>query len=215
MFWLMSSMALAGSVYVNGVNVDALRNQTFEDVTVTIDAAGNVQIQAPQYQIEVVDGAPAGPPPVAAAPPPVAARPPVAAQPPVAAANVPPPVRPVAPVQAGVATGVPAGIYWLVTEDAGSRGHTVDVHVNGVHVHTAKSGEAQQIIDLARHLRPGDNQVKIESNSQGAGGGPLYVYLGTGDNRSGTVVLDTPEIQYGLGASRRGAQSREYVLTTR
>ena len=75
-----------------------------------------------------------------------------------------------------------------------------------------RSGEPQRIIDIGRHLRLGNNDIQIRSNSAGGGGGSLYVYLGTGSDRSGTVVMDEPAVQYGLGASRTGPFERSYTL---
>ena len=44
-------------VYLNGVNITGVTNQTFEKATVHIDAQGNVHIKAPGY---AVSGASAG-----------------------------------------------------------------------------------------------------------------------------------------------------------
>jgi hypothetical protein len=183
MMWFMST-ALAGSVFVNGVNIDTLRSQTFENCVVTIDSQGNILITAPGYQIQVEGSTASTPPP----PPP------------------PPP-----PVNSSAGLGA-AGHWWLVTEDNGSQGHSVDVVVNGTSIKTVKSGDAQVILDIGPYLHAGSNQVHVTSNSVGAAGGTMYVYVGTGTNSSGTVVLDRPQIQYGLGASRTGEYSRDYTL---
>lgn len=44
----------AAEVYVNGVNVEGLTNQTFEKVTVRLDEKGNVHIDAPGYTVKRV-----------------------------------------------------------------------------------------------------------------------------------------------------------------
>lgn len=198
MIMLLSSLALAGSVYVNGVNVDALRNQTFEDVTVFIDAQGNVRVDAPQYEIEVVDQGGGAPPPANNGTP------------------VKPAVSPPSTTESGAplpgSTGVPAGSWWLVTEDNGSGGHSVSVYLNGVLARQVKSGEPQLIEDITGWLKPGSNQVRMVSNSQSAVGGTLYVYLGTGNNDSGTVVMDPPKVQFGVGQSRSGEYERTYSI---
>lgn len=51
---VLSFTASAAEVYINGVNVDGLTNQTFEKVTVKLDDKGNVQIDAPGYAIKKV-----------------------------------------------------------------------------------------------------------------------------------------------------------------
>jgi hypothetical protein len=191
MLWWIAATAMAGSVYVNGVNVDALRDQTFKNVTVYIDAQGNVRVDAPQYQIEVV-GTP--PPPTRSAP--VTALPP--------GGDAPKPAR--------VDNGVPKSRWWLVTEDNDSGGHQVDLYVNGERVRTVSSGQPQLIEDIGPFLRIGTNDVRIVSNSVSPRGGSLYLYLGTGSNDSGTVVMDPPQVQFGVGASRAGTYERTYTL---
>ena len=49
---LFTALMVAGSVgavevYVNGVNIEGLTNQTFEKVNVRLDEKGNVHIDAP------------------------------------------------------------------------------------------------------------------------------------------------------------------------
>lgn len=208
--WVMST-ALAGSVFVNGVNVDALRSQTFEGCTVTIDSQGNILVTAPGYEIQTRapgSTAAATPPPVSPTPPP--------------AAPVPTPAPYIAPPTPTIATATPApeppvqsalaGRFWLVTEDNASAGHSVEVTVNGIVVRTVRSGEPQLILDLGPWLRAGTNTVRMSSNSVNSAGGSLYVYVGSGNNTSGTVVLDRPQIQYGLGSSRMGSYSRDYTF---
>ncbi len=67
---LAASPAVAkGSVFLNGVNIDGVTNQKFENVTVTIDDKGNVLIQAKGYEIQTpAAAAKAQPAPAAAGP---------------------------------------------------------------------------------------------------------------------------------------------------
>ena len=104
------------------------------------------------------------------------------------------------------------GQWWLVSDDSGSQGHTVDVFVNGALARTVTSGQAQVILDLGPFLAPGANRVHLQAQSTAPAGGPLYVYLGRGSNASGTVMMDSPDIQFGLGPSRNGETSRDYTL---
>lgn len=202
MLWWLTSVALAGSVFVNGVNVDSLRDTTFSNVTVKIDSQGNLLIDAPGYTIEVVDaaGAPVGPAP---APSPAPAPAPVSRVDPPAPAPAPAPVP---------ASALAAGSWWLITEDNGSVGHTVDVFVNGVKVTMLRSGAEPYILDVGPWLRRGPNTVEVRSNSIDAGGGAMYVYIGEGRNDTGTIVMNSPSVQFGLGPSRQGPHSRTYQL---
>ncbi len=58
---LVARLATAAEVYVNGVSVDGLTNQTFTKVNVTIDEKGNVHIEAPGYAVKKVTIAPERP----------------------------------------------------------------------------------------------------------------------------------------------------------
>ncbi len=123
-------------------------------------------------------------------------------QPPPAPTNQLPPLDP----------GVPQATWWLVTEDSGSQGHVIEVLVNDRLAHTLRSGDPQRIIDVGMHLRRGNNRVVVKSTSTNPGGGALYVYVGTGSDRSGTVVMDEPIVQYGVGSNRNGPLEREYTI---
>lgn len=204
LLWL-TSAALAGHVYINGVNVDSLRDVTFDNVSVTIDAQGNLHVDAPGYTIEVVDpGGTAPAPSPAPAPVPVTPAPVTPAPP-----GPPAPAPMTASPPAG---GVQTGHWWLLTEDNASVGHTVHVFVNGVKVTVLQSGADPFILDIGPWLHSGPNTVEIKSNSADASGGALYVYMGEGGNDSGTIVMDAPSVQFGLGPSRNGPHSRTYQL---
>ncbi len=51
---LMSSLALAEtrSVFLNGVDISSTKNQSLREVNVSIDARGNIYIEAPQYEAQ-------------------------------------------------------------------------------------------------------------------------------------------------------------------
>ena len=200
MLWL-ASTALAGQLYINGTFVDpaTIAGVEMKDVTITFDAQGNIQVTAPGYKIEVVD-----PPGGSTTPPRPPSTPPGMA----GATAAPPATAPKAPAGNGVA---PAR-WWLVTEDNASVGHTIEVVINGQVVKTVGSGMPQAILDVGRWLRPGPNQVEVRSNSVNATGGTYYVYLGNGSDQSGTVAMERPQVQFGVGKTRSGPYSRTYTL---
>jgi hypothetical protein len=121
------------------------------------------------------------------------------------------PPGPVAPPPAG-SSGVAPARWWMVTEDNGSGGHQVEIWVNGQLAQTVVSGQPQKIVDVGRWLRLGSNQVLVKSSSTNPTGGSFYVYLGTGSDQSGTVVMDNPAVSFGVGSSRAGPYQREYTL---
>lgn len=198
--------ALAGTpeVTLNGVDIRALRDTRFQQVDVYLDADGNIHLTSDHYEVQVQQG-----PDASGAPTPAKAVRPAADPDPVRTA----PAR-VAPTASSTPPGqaVPKGTWWLATEDNASRGHEVRVYINGTLVRTVRSGQAQVIDDVSRHLRTGPNQVMVMSRSLSPGGGGFYVYVGRGSNQDGSVTLEQPDIQFGLSASRKGDQVREYTL---
>ncbi len=202
--WLMAS-AFAGQLYINGVFVDpaTIPGVEMKNVNITFDAQGNIQVDAPGYKIEV-QGNPT-PPPSSPAANPTGPRPGV----PGTTATPPAPPPPAAPT--GTPQVVPAR-WWMVTEDNGSVGHTIDIFINGQLVRTVGSGRPQQILDVGKWLRLGSNDVKIRSNSVNASGGTYYVYIGTGSDQSGTVVMENPMVQFGVASTREGSYDRTFTL---
>jgi len=51
---LLSAAPVEASVFLNGVNIDGVAGQKFENCTVEIDAQGNVHIKAKGYQVKQV-----------------------------------------------------------------------------------------------------------------------------------------------------------------
>ncbi|NCG20731.1 MAG: hypothetical protein GWP91_17115 [Rhodobacterales bacterium] len=235
MIWFFTAAAMAGNLFVNDVHVNPidLQGMTLEQVDVSIDVEGNIRIIAPGYKIEVIAPsaqAPAqnyGQPQQGAYPPapqqgnygsqqgayPSTQQGSYGAQQPQQGAYgqvpaAPAPTNQLPPLD----PGVPPATWWLVTEDGGTQGHIIEVFINDRLAHTLRSGETQRIIDVGMHLRRGSNRVLVKSTSTNAGGGALYVYVGTGSDRSGTVVMDEPIVQYGVGSNRSGPLEREYTI---
>jgi hypothetical protein len=189
MVWALTSLAMAGDLYVNNVLVDprSIANVTFEKVTVRVDANGTLFVDAPGYRIELQDPVPQ---PAVTGPRPGGPQPPAPA-----------------------ATAVTAARWWLVTEDAGTQGHQIQVFVNGNLAYTFTSGQPQTIVDVHKWLVLGPNKIRVVANSTNSTGGSFYVYVGTGSNQSGTVVLDNPVVQFGVGAGKNGPYEREFTMT--
>lgn len=172
-------LAQAGAVYVNGIRADVLPEVEMKNVTVRVDADGNIWIDAPQYKVTAVPTSSAAAAPSQASPGPM---------------------------------GLPAGQWWLVTEDQGSVGQVLDVHVNGVRVFRAISSQTSALLDIGPWLRKGNNEVRIEP--QGAApsaGGALHVWVGHGANVGGTVQIDTASVHYSRSAAEPMG-SRTFVV---
>lgn len=119
-----------------------------------------------------------------------------------------PPV--IAPVPA--ASGVTYGRWWIVTEDQGSKGHLVDVYINGTLATTIRSGQGTQLVELSKWLRLGSNEVVLRSVSSNPGGGPLTVFAGAGGTEKGHFDMPSPVVEYGLGPGKTGTHERQYTL---
>ncbi len=188
MFHILTAVALAG-VFVNGVPVDpSTLSETIPDADVLFDGKGNVFVIAPTYQIPA-GGLTAPPAPTVHSSVTMGTNP----------RGVPD-------------NGVPRARYWLATEDNGSSGHEVEVTVNGRLAVTVRSGEPAQIRDLASFLQIGSNVIDLRSVSSNPAGGTFYVFVGLGRDEHGTVHIDTPIVQYGVGPGRQGSYSRQYSL---
>ncbi len=200
--WLVAS-AFAGQLYINGVFVDpsTIPGVEMKNVSISFDAQGNIKVDAPGYKIEV-QGNPTPPP---GGPGAATTSPGTTGTPPATATATPP------ATSAGQPAVMPAR-WWMVTEDNGSVGHTIDVLINGQVVRTVGSGMAQQILDVGKWLRPGTNDVKVRANSVNAAGGTFYVYIGTGSDQSGTVVMENPMVQFGVSNTRQGQYDRTFTL---
>lgn len=196
MLSMLMATAFAGSVYVNNTLVDpaTMPNITFEKVTVRIDAQGNVWIDAPGYRIQVVGQQPPMP------------------QPMVSGYGVQPMPMPMPQQVPPPTSGVTPARWWMVTEDGATTGHVIEVFINDQLAFQVTSGQPQQIVDVGRFLHMGSNRVRIRSNSANPTGGAYYVYIGTGSDKSGTVVMDNPTVQFGVSAGKSGPYEREYTL---
>jgi hypothetical protein len=226
MSWILGALLLGGSVYINGVKANSLRNFEIEDVDIKIDAEGNVYITAPNLIVEVAgaEGPPSAPVEAPVAPPAPEVVAPLAPAPalPVLEAE---PSADLAPTEADVAdvgalatpaapdttasvlvappeNAVPPERWWLVVEDNGSKGHVLEIAVNGTPVTNYQSGSAPVMIDLAAFLHPGENQVDVTALASDAlGGGVLHIYVAPGANQAGELVLEEPVLVFSRRAS--------------
>ncbi|MEN0062967.1 MAG: hypothetical protein AAGA48_12510 [Myxococcota bacterium] len=120
--------------------------------------------------------------------------------------------RPKSERTASAPTAVPQGTYWLVTQDLRSQGHKVVVRINGTVVAMLRSGEEPVIEDIAQYLQPGANRIVVSSESVDPAGGSFYVFIGNGVDDDGTVRIDKPVVEYGLGTANRGSYEKSYSL---
>ena len=128
--------AHAASVSLNGVSIDGVTNQRFEDCIVEIDAYGNVNIVAPGYAARGNKKSAAKQP----------------------SAKVGDPTTAVTPGQVGEQ---PGREYWLVTEkpQAGMTQYDVDLFINGKWVRKFLDDETHVVLNVTKFLRTGPNKL--------------------------------------------------------
>lgn len=207
--WL-PAWALAGSVYLNGVNIDGVTNVKFDKASIRIDESGNIHIDAPGYAAKVVQGAPEAAP----APQPATPAPP----------------RPAATVQTqppSPQTAAPARItkrYWLVTTQTapGMTEYDIDVYINAKWLMTLRNTADQEVVDITRHLLPGDNMVTFEARKLSAGPRKSFsrehaftVVVGEGNEAQGNVMIDNPIVTFRRTAADNDNVSKDFPLRTR
>jgi hypothetical protein len=206
------AVALAGpSLTLNGVNIDGITGQRFENCTVVIDEKGNVHLEAKGYAVRAVgdpDGRPA------------ASLPSLPATTPAVAGQGAP----------GIATSSPAGRdqkltrrYFLATEHAppGTQ-YDLAVFLNAQWIREVKASDPQVVIEITRYLRPGRNKVVFAATKRIQGERlstsrdvTLKVVLGEGDSGGEHVMIDTVLVETKRTAAETEDRTEEYVFEAR
>jgi hypothetical protein len=192
--------ALIGAVFLNGVNIEGVRSQTFEKCrTVRLDEKGDVHLDCPGYQVET---------PAALVAP--AARAPAPPAVPVAAAAVAPP-------QLGKH-------YFLVTEQGAGGGpqYDVDVFINSKWVRKLKNGEDQIVMDISKLLQPGPNKLLFAATKRAVAGPSvpqpaayLKIIVGEGEQGGGNVLIDNPLVECKRTAAEVDNINEEFTVQAR
>jgi hypothetical protein len=197
------------SLSLNGVPIDGVVSQRFENATVVIDERGNVNILAPGYAVEVTAQA-AAPPALAPPPGPRTAAPPSSA------------------AQAADDRGAPAAgrlekRYFVVAvqAEAGASGYDVAVFLNGRWVREVRSDASAEPFEVTRFLQPGKNRVQLVATKRpGTGPGTpsreatLRVAIGEAP-AAGAPLADPPLVQMTRSAAETETFTEEHTLIAR
>ncbi|WP_242345143.1 hypothetical protein [Anaeromyxobacter terrae] len=183
------------SLTLNGVAIDGVTNQRFENATVVIDAQGNVNIEAKGYAVRVAGEVPA-------------ARPPAAAE---------------VPAVAGAPARLTRR-YFLAAEHADPSGPQYDlaIFINAQWIREVKASEPQVVMEVTRYLRPGANRVVLAPTRRSPGERPassrevaLKVVIGEGNVGGDHVMIDNPLLEMTRTASDVEDRTEEHVLVAR
>ncbi|MEK6608924.1 MAG: hypothetical protein AABZ30_14785 [Myxococcota bacterium] len=191
---LLAAPASARSVYLNGINIDSVRNQALSDCEVRIDAEGNVLLHAKGYTVKESAGVitlspiPRTPPANPYAQAPVSAS--TASPPAVAAPQAKPPIAAAPPMP--VVASLLSKRYFVIaqTNRTGAVQYDIDVFVNSKWVKRLRGLEQQEIVEITSNLAPGENTVHLSAVKNFAGG-----------QRASTSDADYLDVLVGLGAA--------------
>jgi hypothetical protein len=184
---------LLAAIFLNGVNIDGLRSQSFEKCkTVKIDERGDVFMDCPGYEVKEA------PPPAAAPLPPIAA----------ASLIAPPPAI--------------TKHYWLVSEERAGAQYDLDVFVNAKWLRKIKAGEPQIVLEVTKYLHPGPNRIlfaatkRLEgARSSASPASFLKVTVGEGEAGGNTVMIDNPLVECKRTAAETENVNEEFSLQAR
>ena len=205
---MVSADALAGSVYLNGVNIDGVAGVKFEKATVRIDENGNVFIDAPGYKVVASTG-------TQAPPPPQQQQQQQQQQPYMGQQQ--PPQQPQPPAKISKR-------YWLVVKNTapGLTEYDVDVYVNAKWLMTVKNAMSDDAVDITKHLAPGQNTIVFEAKKIVGGSRKSYstehamtLVVGEGNEAAGNVMVDNALVTFKRTAQDGDSIAKEYAFVAR
>jgi hypothetical protein len=196
--------AAAGpSVTLNGVNIDGVTGQKFENCTVTIDAKGDVHIEAKGYAVKT--GGAGG------------------AQDPSKGGGATTPVTPTRPQDPRAPAGKVTRRYFLVTEHTppGTQ-YDLAIFINAQWIREVKASEPQLVMEITKYLRPGPNKVTLAATKRIQGERLAYgadvqlkVVIGEGNVGGGHVMIDLPLVETARTAAEIEDRTEEFVVDAR
>jgi hypothetical protein len=204
------------AVYLNGVNIDGVAGQRFDNCTVVIDERGNVRIEAKGYAVKV-DGA-------------EGVAPPAAQGAPSGGTAVAPPAGGGAPAAGYVAPAGPAAPgrlskrYFLVADQSveGGTQYEVDVFVNAQWIRKIQGTDGAIPIEVTKYFRPGQNRVFLAAKKSIVGDRRYYtrdvwmrVIIGEGNVGGDHVMIDAPLVVLTRTAADMDDRNEEYVVEGR
>ncbi len=191
--------ASAASVTLNGVNIDGVTNQRFENCTVSIDAQGNVHIEAKGYAVK--NGGSSSPSDPAA--------------------------RTAATTQRTADARPPSGKvtrrYFLATEQTppGTQ-YDLAIFINAQWIREVKASEPQLVMEITKYLRPGPNKITLAATKRIQGERLAYgndvqlkVVIGEGNVGGGHVMIDVPLVETARTAAEIDDKTEEFVVEAR
>lgn len=200
--WLPGVAAGSPSVTLNGVAIDGVTNQKFENCTVTIDAQGNIHIDAKGYAVRGAASAAAAPANGTSGDPQGGAAMRTAVD-----------VRP----------GPPGKLYrrYFLATEQGAPGTQYDlaIFINAQWIREVKASERQAVMEITKYLRPGPNKVTLSATKHISGERlssgkdvQLKVVIGEGNVGGDHVMIDVPLLEAVWTAAETADRTQEFVV---
>lgn len=135
-------------VYLNEVDITGMRGQDFQNVNVSFDNAGNLNIIAPQYKVkETTKQAPLP-------------TPALASQPDATSLELLSTVASQSSTIPSLPNSTQATHLEAIFDSPGLFGFNIDLYVNGHFIKSLDQGNAQSSIDISSHLVKGNNKIQ-------------------------------------------------------
>lgn len=188
----------APSVTLNGVAIDGVTGQKFENCTVVIDGQGNVHIEAKGYAVKGAEE-PKSPPRETQG------------------------ARGERVATAGTPAGKVTRRYFLATEHT-PPGTQFDlaIFINAQWIREVKASEPQLVMEITKYLHPGPNKVTLAATKRIAGERLAYgndvqlkVVIGEGNVGGGHVMIDLPLVETARSAAEIDDRTEEFVVEAR
>ncbi len=201
--------AAAPSVSLNGVPIDGVTSQKFENCTVVIDDKGNLDIQAKGYAVKGAE----------------APRTPGQAQRAGSGGGVSSSPPPNGSSAGAYSFGAPQVTrrYFLVTEQT-PPGPQFDlaIFINAQWIREVKSTEPSLVMEITKYLRPGSNKLTLAATKRLGGERlafsrdvALRVVVGEGNVGGDHVMIDVPLVETSRTALEMDDKTEEFVIDAR
>lgn len=209
----------SAAVYLNGVNIDGVTGQRFDNCTVVIDDRGNVRIEAKGYAVKV-EGAETSPP-ANTQPPPYSSS---SGSPPGGQGGYAGPTTTYPAPSNGARPGRLSRRYFLVAEQSveGGTQYEVDVFINAQWIRKIQGTEGALPIEVTKYFRPGQNRVFLAAKKSIIGDRRYYtrdvwmkVVIGEGNVGGDHVMIDSPLVVLTRSAADMDDRNEEYVVEAR
>ncbi len=134
---------------------------------------------------------------------------------------VAPEVRPAAAV---VSTGMLTKHYWLVTQQAtrGATQYDINLFINKKWIRKLKSDEDQVVLEVTKHLAPGENKIILEAKkhiegtrTSSSAAQTFSVIVGEGQASADNVVVDNPFFEMKRTAAETQDVTEDFTVQAR